>query len=793
MKARKTNKHKKKVVAEKSRKILRKEKRQKKKINRAQYYASKNDTPGKFVLNRDNSNPKKDSPKKLIDHESKLKIKLEQKKEREKRLEIQREKHRKAQLAEDNEKEDRVIKQLEKQLKLNKRKSKSTPKSFAADGLDYLLDFCNDENRKLAVETEKQLLGVDVESDFEDDFAMMTKTEEHDYNEDSKVSDTMDDSDENSEEVESQNDESENEKDNFSDDESNNDEFNEEIATADEESDNQSNCNEMENENSSNEIREDIYGKKRDKDGNVIDKYVPPAARLKELNKTSEEIAKLSRLRKQLKGLINRLAQHNMHNIAMQIDELFMSNSRNNMNEMLSKLMMESIVAPVITPDRLIADHMMLITILHANVGTEVGANFLLSLVNKFDEMMNKYQDVENKELDNLILMISHLYNFKVYNSQLVYQILDKLLMKFTEKEIELILLILKTVGFRLRKDDPIALKELILNIQQKATTSTSSNTRIQFMLDILLAIKNNNMNKIPNYDPTYIEHLKKLLKSFIRKGNSVIQLNISLNDLLKADERGKWWIVGSAWSGNIDNQSKINQTTNITKPQYSQKILDLARKQRMNTDIRRNIFCILLTAEDYLDAFEKIHHLGLKDQQAREIIYVMIDCCVQEKKFNPYYAVLAQKFCEYDRKNQMTLQYTLWDKLKTLADYSNIQLHNLAKFFTHLFIEKGLPLSVLKVVQFGELDKPTMRLIRQIMLGILLHDNTEACLQVFERISLSTQLQTLRDGLRLFISHFLIKNADSKSLPENEVEKLRKRAELVDKILLSRASKIIF
>lgn len=41
---------------------------------------------------------------------------------------------------------------------------------------------------------------------------------------------------------------------------------------------------------------------------------------------------------------------------------------------------------------------------------------------------------------------------------------------KFTEKEIELILLILKTVGFSLRKDDPIALKEFIQNLQRKAS-----------------------------------------------------------------------------------------------------------------------------------------------------------------------------------------------------------------------------------------------------------------------------------------------------------------------------------
>lgn len=73
-----------------------------------------------------------------------------------------------------------------------------------------------------------------------------------------------------------------------------------------------------------------------------------------------------------------------------------------------------------------------------------------------------------------------------------------------------------------------------------------------------------------------------------------------------------------------------------------------------MNTDIRRDIFCVLMTAEDYLDAFEKIHHLSLKNQQQREIIYVILNCCIQEKKFNPYYAVLAQRLCDSDRKYQV-------------------------------------------------------------------------------------------------------------------------------------------
>lgn len=61
-----------------------------------------------------------------------------------------------------------------------------------------------------------------------------------------------------------------------------------------------------------------------------------------------------------------------------------------------------------------------------------------------------------------------------MYGCQLLYQILEKLSERFEEKEIELILLVLKSVGFLLRKDDPVALKDLILKLQQKAAGSQS-------------------------------------------------------------------------------------------------------------------------------------------------------------------------------------------------------------------------------------------------------------------------------------------------------------------------------
>ncbi|XP_076233256.1 nucleolar MIF4G domain-containing protein 1 isoform X2 [Calliopsis andreniformis] len=775
---RKDERHAKLKSQQKSRKQLRKELRKQKKINKTIYFQTicKLRTARTRTVEHEAAaatNETENDSNVVADEDVSVRKKTVKIKERQ---ELQSKKiNQKTELLKNaNLKEDKIIKKLEKQLKLNKRKKKTVPKSFVADGLDYLLNFCLEKDRKCMVETERELL----ENEFNDELkADLTVTIAEDPAKNSFIDKPCQVNRLDRTSIE------ENIKDSrlsgIGNETANNDSLRVRRTKRSKPDVERDSGITPENRNDGEDLWEDIYGRKRDKDGNVVretNKYVPPAAR----STTDDE--RLCSLRKRLKGCLNRVAEHNIHNIANQIEEMYMTNTRNNMNRVLSDLVFEGLILNVLTPDRLICEHMMLIAILHANVGIEIGAHFLEKLARKLVDMMERPQDVENKRLDNMVLMISHLYNFKVYGHKLLYQILDRLVVKFSEKEIELILLILRTVGFSLRKDDPIALKRFIENLQEKASSENGKSSRIQFMLDILLAIKNNNVSKIPQYDPSHVEHLRKIIRTVIRKGNTITQFNVSLEDLLR----------GSAWSGfdEVHDQRKTKQK-NV---HFSEKILELAQKQRMNTDTRRNIFCILMTAEDYFDAFEKLNHLGLRDRQTEEIIHVLMHCCLQENKFNPYYAVLAQKLCEYDRKYQLTIQYNLWDKLKMLESYKSKQLENLAQFLTYLFIERCLALSILKVIQFTELDKHTVKFLKQIMLGILSHKNEQACLQVFKKISISPQLQSFRESLRLFINYFLIKNnTDSSSVLDEQEVILKKRIESVERILISHESKGIF
>ena len=87
-----------------------------------------------------------------------------------------------------------------------------------------------------------------------------------------------------------------------------------------------------------------------------------------------------------------------------------MGNSRNDMNETLCTLFQDSLFTEISTPERLIMEHAMLISVLHANVGSEIGAHFLQFTVIKF------------KKLYTILykLVFSFVFIISIYNDSLV-------------------------------------------------------------------------------------------------------------------------------------------------------------------------------------------------------------------------------------------------------------------------------------------------------------------------------------------------------------------------------------
>ena len=354
----------------KSRKDKRKQDRVLKKQNKLQFYEKKyhreklKESNVSDIENDGNKNAnvqKLMSEKELVENRKRKKIESEEKLKNAKR---------KKELQRANIEEDKNIKRLEKQLKLNKRKGKDKeirlPNSFAEEGLDYILDVCDPskiENLDMSEsdddDSSKQ---EDYESDNADEIELQNDEENimpEGEDVDSIIEDDMNlemkDEEMNSETNELEESDIENDNEDSNQDDDNSD--TQSIA---------SNKNDKESD-----YWEDIYGRTRDVQGNVVtvqpdakenstqsndvitnsNKYIPPAMRAK--MEASNE--KLIKLKKQIKGLLNRLAESNMHSVCRQLEDLYSCNSRNDMNECLSEIITSSILTSsgtLATPER---------------------------------------------------------------------------------------------------------------------------------------------------------------------------------------------------------------------------------------------------------------------------------------------------------------------------------------------------------------------------------------------------------------------------------------------------------
>ena len=92
---------------------------------------------------------------------------------------------------------------------------------------------------------------------------------------------------------------------------------------------------------------------------------------------------------------------------------------------------------------------------------------------------------------------------------------------------------------------------------------------------------------------------------------------NLTWGKLLDPEKKGQWWLAADAGAAATGND-KVMEVATATERQLpeAQQLVHLAAAQRMNTDVRRAIFCIIISAEDYVDAFEKILRLNLSGKQ---------------------------------------------------------------------------------------------------------------------------------------------------------------------------------
>lgn len=506
-------------------------------------------------------------------------------------------------------------------------------------------------------------------------------------------------------------------------------------------------------------MTEDIYGRLRDREGRVVE--VEPTKR--EFIARSEEIDEQTC--KRIRGLLNRLTAANLMAISSQIEGLLKTTSRHQINLCLSKCIEDLVVRDhSLSPQRLISENAMLVTVLHCNIGDEIGGQIIHYFVKKFDDLLSETKNdedrVDSKKLDNTVAFLCYLAACNLMDVSLMFEIIEKIYQDFSSKSVELILLILKVIGFVLRRGDPGKMRQMILDVQKASSNFQSQDKRIRFMLDALNAVKNNNLGKLntisedTSLSQVDVQALRSALKNGIKNSTSVSCLPGRYEKVLTGS---RWWIKTDNYVEEELKESKMNRQEkekekSVTLDANSEK---LCSKLRLVTPLRKNVFKALITCEDYVECCQRLVKIG--GRQFIEVVNVCMLLALKEKHFNNFYVYLLDKLACLDRKYKLAVMCALRDRLNDLERLSLVERKNLAKLIAELIKRNAIPITVLKAVQFSDLDQIYMQLLKDVLGPVLALDEN----QLIKILSKIKPKDPFAKALKLFITCFVNSDCD--------------------------------
>ncbi|KAF2711693.1 hypothetical protein K504DRAFT_465435 [Pleomassaria siparia CBS 279.74] len=551
-------------------------------------------------------------------------------------------------------------------------------------------------------------------------------------------------------------------------------------------------------------IRENPYVAPTTSDTPQPTKYIPPALR----GPPSSDTEALARLKRQTQGLLNRLSDANMLTILKDIEKIYQNNARGYVNTTLVDLLIGLLSDETILPDTFLILHSGFIAAIYKVIGPDFGAQIVEQIVSEFDKYYQTNKAGSGKHATNLISLIAQLYSFQVVGSNLVFDYIKLFLDELSDLNTELLLRIVKVSGAQLRQDDPTALKEIVLHLQRSVAKVGESSlpVRTRFMIETINNLKNNRMKTGMAASEIVTEHTTRMRKHLGTMNNRSLKgtepLRISLADIRDTEKKGKWWLVGASWRKDIGSNAPCQEIeeSNLKEPaKYDEAdgevdLAQLAKEQRMNTDVRRAIFVTIMSASDFKDAHIRLMKLNLKRSQESEIPRVIVHCAGCEKMYNPYYTLLARKFSS-DHKSRKAFQFALWDVFKSLGekregdegsddedevkeDVSLRRLVNLGKLYGTLIARNGLSITSLKLLNFPYLQQKTKTLIEVLLITTILESqkgatdvarNEKGLLNIFINTDTAPEMIT---GLQYFLKKVVAKTEITANRKEKETVK---------------------
>ncbi|OAF66514.1 Nucleolar MIF4G domain-containing protein 1 [Intoshia linei] len=487
-----------------------------------------------------------------------------------------------------------------------------------------------------------------------------------------------------------------------------------------------------------------------------------------DLNINDDEIDSIKKLQNGIRGQFNKIAISNLKSVFMALEKYCQESSRVVIVEAIFKIITDITTSSFCGDFNLSHIAMMLGLI---NSGNGILQDKVVYIVEKICLSLNNLlncKDVNFLQIRNLSCFLAYLYCYKVITLKLIYEILNILSKKCNERYLKIILDFLNVFHSFSRKEDS-HVSEKLKNIYNDFNKS-DNDQRLRFGL---LELENIFLNKT-KFDIDMTIKSIKAIKSCLSSPIGSNKIFATLSDFLKVNENGRWWVVGAGifQSKMKDAPIGVKKSTLIA---MDQNLVNLAKKFKMNTEIRINIFCQIFESKNYNDAFNNINKLNLNSVQKRQIVHVLFQLILKCKKPKDFYVLTLKKFVEFERNYKLTLKYTIWDHLKMIIvdEMESVKMERFKIILSKLIRCNIFDFTLFKIVYFSKVENNFVEFFRDLLVSILTENmDVGKQSQIFQKLNEKSHVN-LKNGFKLFIKMNISQNQEFLDSLPNEIKTL--------------------
>lgn len=433
--------------------------------------------------------------------------------------------------------------------------------------------------------------------------------------------------------------------------------------------------------------------------------YIPPARlRMMQAEITDKSSAAYQRiaweaLKKSIHGFINKV---NTGNIALIVKGLLRENIVRGRGLLCKSLIQAQAASPTFSHV-----YAALVSVINSKF-PNIGELLLKRLVLQFKRGF--------KRNDKTICIssssfIGHLVNQRVAHEILALEILTLLVETPTDDSVEVSISFLKECGQKLTEVTSKginAIFEMLRNILHEGQLDK----RVQYMIEVMFQVRKDGFKDhaavIEELDLVGEEdqftHLITL--EDVNAGEDI--LNVFKFDGEYESNEGKYKALSKeilqsdSESGSGSGEESDEDDSEEEKGE-SAAIIDNTETNLIV--LRRTIYLTIQSSLDFEECAHKLMKMQLKPGQEMELCHMFLDCCAEQRTYEKFYGLLAQRFCQINKIYVGPFEQIFKDSYATAHRLPANKLRNVSKFFAHLLFTDAISWDCLDVMKLTKDD----------------------------------------------------------------------------------------